>query len=206
LESKTVPAIATPSVVVLLRQRTRPLHDQIEAGIDMQKALASPAAYRAMLEGYLGLYRPFEAALAGAAPEVRGLAHWPAGARVPLLERDILALGATREELQRVPDAPGLPDLGEESAMLGALYVVEGSQLGGQMIFRDVQTKLRLDAATGGAFFAGAGGTTGPRWKEFLAGLEGLTKDAERASEAACAMFHYFGSWLGKATQRQEIV
>jgi heme oxygenase len=204
LPSPSTPEVAELSVVSMLRERTRPLHDQTEAGIDLQRALSSCDEYRRMLAGYLGLYRPFEAALSQASHEARELVDWPASGRVPLLERDLLALGSTQEEIAAMPNAPVMPDLTDPSAMLGALYVVEGSQLGGQMIYRDVQSKLHLDVTTGASFFAGAGTHTGPRWKQFLSGLEQQTQDTAQAVEAACAMFHYFGAWLKTATQPQE--
>jgi heme oxygenase len=192
------------TVISLLRKRTRPLHNEIESGIDLSLALSSRGRYRSLLEGYLGLYRPFERALAKASEAVRSLADWPAHAHVPLLERDILALGATPADLQTIPDAPGLPELNDSSAMLGALYVIEGSQLGGQIIFRDVQAKLQLDAASGAAFFAGSGDHTGAHWKRFLAGLEEQVQQPESAADAAVAMFHYFGNWLGSVSRLQE--
>jgi heme oxygenase len=188
-----------------LRARTRALHEQVESGVDLMRALGSREAYRELLEGYLSLYRPFEAALAGADAKIQALVGWPGDAHVPLLERDLRALGATDAEIVAVPDADGLPDLSAADAMLGALYVVEGSQLGGQVIYREIQSQLQMDGENGAAFFLGDGEKTGSEWKLFRAGLEEMVQDAHVAADTACAMFGYFENGLSKKSGRQEM-
>ena len=190
----------------VLRQRTRAQHEKIEGSIDLQGALRSREGYRRLLEGYLGLYRPYEALLAGQTEAVREIVAWPLHARVPLLERDLSLLGASVGEIAAVPESEGLPDLRCEDAMLGALYVVEGSQLGGQYIYRQIEEKLGLDEDSGAAFFFGSGSKTGGEWKRFTALLDASVKDAEVAAEAACGMFEAFGSWLGRPTDAKELV
>jgi len=197
LESFAV-AEPQPSVLGVLRARTRALHDQVESGVDLGRALASREGYRQMLEGYLSLYRTFEVALTGAPAAVRELAMYPQRARVPLLEGDLRALGVSEAEVAAVPAATELPDLAKPDAILGALYVIEGSQLGGQVIYREIQDKLQLDQQHGAAFFFGDGENTSRQWKRFLAGLEEQVYDPDAAADAAAGMFRYFEIGLSK--------
>jgi len=197
--NSNVAVVDSSSALTVLRARTRALHEQIESGINLAKLLSTREGYRSLLAAYLSLYRPFEAALAAAPGAVRELVGFPETGHVRLLEGDLRALGMTDAQINAVADAVGLPDLSETNALLGALYVIEGSQLGGQMIYRDVQAKLGLDKQSGASFFGGEGENTGRHWKQFLSGLEEQVTDPERAADTACAMFHYFGQGLSHA-------
>lgn len=190
----------TVSVLGELRAKTRTLHEQIEKSIDLGAALVSTDAYSVFLTGYLGLYRPFEEQLSRQAVRVREAAGWPEGSRVKLLEADLQSLGMSLQEIQAVPDCVEFPVLEERDAMMGALYVIEGSQLGGQYIYRQVKEKLALDKESGAAFFYGSGEGTGSEWKQFLECLEALVEDPQLATDAAVAMFHAFEIWLGNVT------
>ena len=72
----------------------------------------------------------------------------------------------------------GLDDLVEihgplpnAEAVLGSMYVVEGSTLGGAMIARDVENRLGLTAETGCAYFRSYGRNVAAMWKSFGAVL-----------------------------------
>jgi len=56
--------------------------------------------------------------------------------KLPLLSQDLVALGASAEELDRLPRCQGLPACDEPAAAMGYLYVMEGATLGGQMLLR----------------------------------------------------------------------
>ncbi len=114
--------------------------------------------------------------------------------KVTLLERDLRALGI---DAGTIPGpAPALPDLHNLSSILGALYVVEGSALGGQLIYRQIQQTLHLDCDSGAAFFYGSGPQTGAVWKRFTAVLDQHAVQADLAVTAAIAMFHAFQQGL----------
>lgn len=51
---------------------------------------------------------------------------------------------------------------------LGILYVIEGSTLGGKVIFKHVQKALGLDQNNGASYFYGYGEKTGDFWKSFM--------------------------------------
>lgn len=52
--------------------------------------------------------------------------------------------------------------------LIGEMYVLEGSTLGGQVIYRLLNESLGLNVQSGAAFFYGNGGETMQRWLKFL--------------------------------------
>jgi len=69
--------------------------------------------------------------------------------------------------------ASALP-LVELADVLGSLYVIEGSALGGRVIAPHLKTTLGLEPGRGASYFHGFGGETGVMWANFrvLASLE----------------------------------
>lgn len=114
------------SAIALLRAKTASLHDAVDAafgGYDLTDA----ASYRGFLEAH-----------ARALPEAESLAAavWRAiRPRSPLLEADLRALGAS----SALP-APVAQEAGPRH--WGALYVVEGSRLGGGFLAKRVAPDL----------------------------------------------------------------
>lgn len=178
-----------------LRKQTSKLHAQLEASVDLNKSLGSVSTYVSLLCRYLSVYRPFEEALLSGMADLLNATSWRYHSKVTLIERDLLALGPDLRTNQ-LARWPILPKLDNPDSALGALYVVEGSSLGGQVIYRDVQRRLGLDARSGAAFFFGAGTQTSVAWKEFTVMLEQQISDPELAASAACAMFEAFRQGL----------
>lgn len=113
-----------------LREATRAAHDRVDA-IFSHLDLADPADYARFLTAQAAAFIPAETALsdAGAA---RLVEDWDALRRAPLLTADLAALGIA-------PPAPATPpDYRSPAAILGGMYVLEGSRLGGAMLRRSV--------------------------------------------------------------------
>jgi heme oxygenase len=55
--------------------------------------------------------------------------------------------------------------------LLGAMYVIEGSTLGGRFLYGNANKVLGLTDTTGAAYFAGYGSQTGAKWKKFITTL-----------------------------------
>ncbi len=180
----------------VLRSYTRPLHAQLEASFNLQQAIGTRSAYRTLLEHYVGLYRPFDRIVDSQPQTARDLIGWPGSRRTSLLELDLERLGVHEEERATLPESCGLPAIDDLDALLGAMYVIEGSALGGQIICRQIQSNLQLDERHGAAFFFGDGPGTGATWKRFTNVLETHVSDPEKAAVTACAMFQSFEDWL----------
>ena len=118
--------------------------------------------------------------------------------REDLLKRDLRYFGVAVEELKR----PLLPELTDTPTILGAMYVMEGSTLGGQLIARHVEQVLGLTDGRGSEFFRGHRDRTGPMWKEFCEVLRTQVPEDESDTviRAAKSMFAAFGTWMRLGT------
>ncbi len=161
-----------------LRAATAGHHRRVDAAFSTA-ALGEAASYAAFLRAQAAAHLPVEDALAAG-----GIAaivpDWAARRRSGLLRDDLAALGCA------VPVAAGTIRLDGAAALLGALYVLEGSRLGGTLLRRSVAPGLP-------ARFLGGGDSAA--WRSLLALLdERLTTDAARgdAIAAAGAVFDLF--------------
>lgn len=92
--------------------------------------------------------------------------------------------------------AEQIPELGHSSAaFLGAMYVIEGSTLGGQHIARHVEPLLNLSADSGTAYFRGYADRTAEQWREFKDVLTAVPESqSETLIAAAKGTFNVFGT------------
>lgn len=201
-----------------LREETRPEHEATEASMPLMSPDLTVASYAAVLRRLLPVVAGWERwAEAHAPAAVRPLL--PARRRSHLLEADLQCLGADAEPNASV-GAPidwmavvtgdagvagpreGAAGGGErfEAGFLGAMYVLEGSTLGGRFIARHVEEALALRPGCGNAYFQGHGDATGRVWRETTALLTALPQgEAETVIAAARRTFRAFGLALGEA-------
>ena len=184
-----------------LRQQTRDLHERAETAAGLAGPLDSPRALARLLRRWLSVTRPAEAALApwrSALRDELGLDLAPR-LRTSLLLDDLRALG----EPATVDDAP-VPPLDSLPRAIGALYVLEGSTLGGQLVARDLRERLDIALGNGGSFFAARGERTGPMWRDFKAAVEQFAARSPDATPDAVAAaretFAAFERAFGAAT------
>jgi heme oxygenase len=182
-----------------LREHTAPLHLRAERAVDLPTRCGSLGAYGGLLARLSGLYSPLEARLARFDWAAAAI-DFPARRKAPLLRADLLALGWTAGDVRTVPVCADLPELATFAAAFGALYVLEGATLGGQIVARQVHDALGIDEASGASFHACYRGRTGEMWRSFRGALEGFCADDEprtgEALEAAAATFETFECWL----------
>lgn len=175
-----------------LKTRTRPHHDRIEAALNPMRPGLTAAGYAALLGGFYGFYAAWEPAAAAALPpDLR--AEFDRRRKLPALARDLRHLGAD----PAVPLCADLPPTDSVGAVLGAMYVVEGSTLGGQHIARHLGRTLGVRPGAGCDFFAGYGEATGAMWQQFRAWLaaHGAGREADVLA-AAAATFDRLGAWV----------
>lgn len=149
--------------------------------------------YVAVLQRLFGIIEAWErTAKAGLPMRLRYLAE--DRSRLKLLEEDLRGLGVSEFDHHR----PHLPEFKNRAELLGAMYVMEGSRLGGQFIAKHVEASLGLSDGNGSRFFRGFGDATGRRWKEFTAVLESEVPDEQSvdAVRGAKKMFAAFGEWM----------
>lgn len=185
-----------------LRDATRVAHDRIELVLPVLDPRLTRPRYVRVLEALYGFYAPLEPLCAAAAGADSPALDLPARAKLPLLEADLGALGATPTEIHGLPWARQLPTVTSASQAMGVLYVLEGATLGGQIIQRQLRGSLGIDVESGAAFFVGYGARTRQMWMQFSGYLEraaGLElDDATRAAvETFETMERWLRAWLG---------
>ena len=146
-----------------LRAATAEAHAALEAVPINRRLFAedfAPAELANLLGRMMSVYRPLEARLAASPPE--GWRDYRR--RLPLLMEGIAFLGGCT-----VFAEVDIPALADEPSRWGALYVIEGSTLGGRMIHRQLVARHPPEALS---FFVPHGDLAGERWRHFLAGME----------------------------------
>lgn len=112
--------------------------------------------------------------------------------QIPALESDLAALGRTPVRLA-VDFFPVPQSIG---ALVGVLYVLEGSERGGQVIARILRELPLTNLPT--AFFSGYGSLSHQRWDEFLhfAETQCPADEQEIAAATAVSMFEAIQGYL----------
>ena len=189
-------------ILELLKARTRSHHERAEAAMPLMDDGLTLDRYRDTLAAFLGVYLPMEERLAA-------LHAWGAlgfdferRRKAGLIDRDLLGLGLPAAEIALVPLCPELPPVDTLPRALGALYVMEGATLGGQIIRRRIGSTLGLDAANGVAFFSSYGDGVGSMWKEFQALVRrsiATHDEMDAMIGSAAATFDTLTTWITRA-------
>ena len=176
-------------ILQALRAETRPAHDALEQNTFDQQLTsgtiteATTAYFLAKMYGFLA---PYEARLKQQNLEP----EW----EVPARQRAHLILNDLPQATP--PLCPAMPPLDTWPQLLGAMYVVEGSTLGGQVIARALaKAGIPLQA-----YFSGYGEQTGARWKQFCHLLTQATTPENEADivQSATRTFQALDQWLNQ--------
>lgn len=194
-----LPAVNTASSAIAeLRIATWPFHQRLEKRIDFKARLESIATYRAHIASMWGFYVALERQLTTSEFRQR-LPDCDARLKVPLLERDLHALGADASAIAGLPRCEFVPRCDEPAAAFGCAYVLEGATLGGRSLLPTVEKRLGLTAEHGAAFLASYGSAVEQRWRTFGDALNRYCdpdRHRARAAQAASATFAALEEWL----------
>ncbi len=161
-----------------LRSATAAYHERVDAAFS-QATLTDRDGYGRFLVAQAAAHLPVEEALTQAGAGML-LPDWPARQRADLIRADLASLGIG------MPAPEPQPTFTSPAAVLGGVYVLEGSRLGGRLLRRSVPTDLPSS-------FLGDGDPAA--WRSFLEVLdEHLASDADRsiAIKAAVDVFVLF--------------
>lgn len=174
-------------ILTQLKTETRTRHEQTEQLLYAQQLMAgllSRDEYVHLLTIHYQFHRALETTVTKQAASLEGY-DFAASRKTPWLAADLRSMG--------VP----LPDLTTNffadwsaTQLLGALYVAEGSMLGGQVIAKALRRTPAL-ADVESRFFGGYGAQTGPRWKAFCTYL--THRAAGQQHEVVAAADRAFG-------------
>lgn len=188
-------------IMTTLKEGTAEEHRRVERNLDH---CTSPdvtlADYTGLLERMYGFYAVWEPDMEKA---LNGrLGFYPERAKLQMLEDDLQRLGHTAKTINHLPRADLYPVSTALPSCLGALYVIEGSTLGGMLLSAHFNKVLGITPAEGGRFFAGYGRQTAAKWKVFGATLRRCIdeQNADAAVSSARDMFTIMDSWLSSQT------
>lgn len=177
------------SVLAAIREATAVHHAALEAGFDAVGRLGEPERRRDLLERYLSVYAPAEAALAIALPPHPDF-DFDFGARSARLQADLMCHGHTLPTIAMLPLQPP-PSLTDHADAIGFAYVLEGATLGGRVIAREAMR--RGTSMAGLTFFAHGGAQAGSRFRGFCGVLEQIAgRNPPSAVDGAITGFTFF--------------
>lgn len=186
------------SAIAELRSATWPSHQRLEKRLDVKARFTAVDAYRAHLEKMWGFCAAIERRI-GCHFFDGALADYDQRRKVPLIERDLIALGMESESVVELVCCETLPELGDPAAAFGCIYVLEGATLGGRTLLPIVQSRLGFTADHGAAYLASYGEDVGSMWGAFGVALDRWCEAAERrvrAAQTAVATFTSLDEWL----------
>ncbi|MDP4026407.1 biliverdin-producing heme oxygenase [Methylobacterium sp. NEAU 140] len=174
-----------------LRAATGPAHAALERDLDWQARVATLLGYRALLARLHGFHAAWEPAIGGALGDP---AFLDPRRRLGALVADLAALGLSPGGIAALPAARPIR-LPDPAAATGALYVLEGSTLGGRLIARHIAALHGADAPC--AYYRAHGSGSGAMWAAFRGRLDALPEAGAPAAEAAAvATFEALRAWL----------
>ncbi|MDO8901848.1 MAG: biliverdin-producing heme oxygenase [Phenylobacterium sp.] len=165
-----------------LRAATRQDHDRVDqlgGAFDLTRS----KDYQAFLQAHAAVLPGIEQAL-DAAPAEHLPPAWPQRRRAPALAADLAALGLAS------PPAASTVDLPDRATRLGALYVLEGSRLGGAILRRRL---AEAQPTAPDAYLAHGQGLS--LWRSFVEWLDEKSLDASQTEAAVHGARQVFGAF-----------
>lgn len=176
-----------PDALSALRSATASRHEELDSGLAVgapDASLSDYAAHLAMLRAWLA---PLQAWLARFADGPGFDPQFDLRDRLALLERDLAEQGMP---------APASPDAAADwprdaspAWRWGVYYVIEGSQLGGAVLYQRLHQRLAPHPLR---YLKGIDAGPGPRWRAFMQALREHVRTPQEileASAGACAAF-----------------
>lgn len=180
-----------------LKDRTALDHARLERQLDLMSDSLTPGRYQRVLQAFHGFMLAYERQLQRGAPTA--LAELVAERlRSQLLHQDLLALGLDERAIAALPQPRELPAMDSLPALLGCMYVMEGSTLGGRVIGPQLERRLGLRDGRGYSYFLGHGAATGRLWTAFRTRMEQelVAEQHDAAIAAAGTCFRSLSRWF----------
>jgi heme oxygenase len=198
------------SVRVLLRQATHGHHVRLNRH-PMLNGLAQPGfslpRYRTLLIAYFRLYQALEMQITSFLDLRPELFDYMSRQKLPWLIQDInFFQDNSRASEWLSPRLMEMPSMESAGSLVGVLYVIEGSTLGGQHISAHLAKLHSLSSKAGARFFYGYGEYTEANWGAFLKFADSIREsafDCAAAEKSAIFTFNLFESVLSECMNRE---
>ncbi|MFD2874361.1 biliverdin-producing heme oxygenase [Mucilaginibacter ximonensis] len=179
-----------------IKEATLKNHQQTEKVlIGKMKAMRSQQDYINLLNLFYGYFGALELHIERYI-NASNLADYEDRRKTSAIADDITALGAI---IPALAADDKLPVIDNYLKAFGALYVIEGSTLGGKIISKMIQQHLHVEDGRGLSFFNSYGKHTEQMWagfKEILNDVAMSPEDEEIITRAANQTFAKFEAWL----------
>lgn len=188
-------SLTTSSVATQLREQTAVYHSETESCLlPRLKNIESVKEYRELLKMFYGYFFPVQESIkqyitTQDLPDI----NQRRSARLILKDLEFL-----QDSGAAIKTCAHLPSIDSKAEAFGALYVLEGSTLGGRMIAKMLLRNPAVSLNGGLHFFNGYGEATAAKWKLFL---EVLDTQAELSSIVAAAnqTFLLLKNWINES-------
>ncbi|WP_374165709.1 biliverdin-producing heme oxygenase [Arcticibacter sp. MXS-1] len=184
----------------VLKENTLASHQSLEKVLIAKlKNIKSEENYASVLEIFYGFIAPLEekirqTEIAVVLPDYssRRTAEW--------IANDLELLGVQAADVPLCRELPGVVNTFQA---LGALYVLEGSTLGGQVIKKMIADRLPGLSPSALSFFGSYNERTAEMWDRFRQVLNSVSNNSKDVEEAAVETFTEFKNWMIRNEQKE---
>jgi len=172
-----------------LRHATGARHERLDRGLPLSGAaplLSDYADHLRLLRAWLA---PLDAWLAGYDDGPQGIADLPPTGRLALIEADLGEAGMGGAHCAALEPGAGWPQGASAAYRWGVCYVIEGSQLGGAVLYQRLAGRFAPHPLR---YLRGSEAGPGPRWRAFMLALRAQVRTPGEIADAcagACAAF-----------------
>lgn len=181
---------SAPTILVLLRQATHDIHQRLHKH-PLLKPLVQQSLtkqhYILSLQAFERFYQAVEKVV------INNTLFYDFQPNSNPITHDLITLGAS---INPINEQPVIVIDKSESAILGMLYVLEGSKLGGQLIAKSIKKTLGYTEQHGVTFFYGNGKQTRKHWDRFVCLLALHCTQHSVCTTSACQIFEILEQWL----------
>ena len=189
-----------------LKEHTKVNHQILEKKLVLQlKAITDITGYALLLQQSYSFFGGLEAVM-DKASLFSFLPDYKFRRKSAALANDLNAL---KEHLPVIAEKIALPNIKNTWQAVGALYVIEGSVLGGTYIRDMIKKRLLLPGLQAFSFFEGYGERTELMWQTFRQAIDKLiiTKQQEAMIiDTANDTFIKFGKWIDEFLIKRESI
>lgn len=184
-----------------LKKETKDLHDKMEQSFFFEKILLQKLSlhdYQWLMQRFYDFITPCETRITDLPYRSfitnRKKHHW--------IEQDLQALKISKNVYSKSSRCSKLPNLSGREHVLGYLYVMERTTLGGRVITKMLKNHLKITLDNGGRFFHGYGEGTRMMWNNFCLNLRVISdvEQQNRVIQSARETFHLLYEWMESRT------
>ncbi len=160
------------------------------------------ANYRVLLVAYFHLFEILEMRVTAFLEKSTVPFDYSKRTKLSWIQDDLDYFNENPKTESNLPSSPvDFPQINSVGQLIGVLYSIEGSTLGGQVISQNLDLNHNLSITNGARFFSGYADNTEVQWREFCRFAESIQNDEEQckfAEASAILTFNKFHEILNE--------